>query len=47
VTASSTPTVVAVCVKPGAGLVVTGDPDHIVTLAAAVPAVRIRVTRSG
>jgi hypothetical protein len=37
--------VVAVCIPPGAGLVVTGDPDDIATLAGAVPAVRIRVTR--
>jgi predicted nucleic acid-binding protein len=36
--------VVAVCIPPGGGLVVTSDPDDIVALAAAVPAVRIRVT---
>ncbi|HEV7535908.1 MAG TPA: type II toxin-antitoxin system VapC family toxin [Acidimicrobiia bacterium] len=37
--------VVAVCIPAGAGLVVTSDPDDIAALAAAVPAVRIRVTR--
>ena len=37
--------VVAVCIPPGAGLVVTSDPDDIVTLAGAVPAVRIRITQ--
>ena len=36
--------VVAVCIPPGGGLVVTSDPDDIAALAAAVPAVRIRVT---
>lgn len=39
--------VVAVCIPAGAGLVVTSDPDDIVALAAAVPAVRIRVTHPG
>lgn len=33
--------VVAVCVPAGGGLVVTSEPDDIVELAAAVPAVRI------
>lgn len=36
--------VVAVCVAPGGGLVVTSDPDDIAELAAAVPAARIRTT---
>jgi len=35
--------VVAVCIPPGGGLVVTSDPDDIVALAAAAPAARIRV----
>jgi hypothetical protein len=35
------------CGRQGAGLVVTSDPDDIATLAAAVPAVRIRVTHPG
>ena len=37
--------VVAVCVAPGGGLVVTSDPDDIAELATAVPAARIRTTR--
>lgn len=36
--------VVAVCVVPGGGLVVTSDPDDIAELATAVPAARIRTT---
>ena len=36
--------VVAVCIPAGGGLVVTSDPDDILTLATAAPAVRIRVT---
>lgn len=36
--------VVAVCAPAGGGLVVTSDPVDIMALAAAVPAVRIRVT---
>ena len=36
--------VVAVCIPPGGGLVVTSDPDDVVALASAVPAIRIRVT---
>jgi hypothetical protein len=36
--------VVAVCLPAGGGLVVTSDPDDIAALAAAVPAVRVRVT---
>jgi predicted nucleic acid-binding protein len=35
--------VVAVCVPPGGGLVVTSDPDDILDLAGVVPAARIRV----
>jgi predicted nucleic acid-binding protein len=38
--------VVAVCVPPGGGLVVTSDPDDIVALAASVPAARVRVARA-
>jgi len=37
--------VVAVCVAPGGGLVVTSDPDDIAELATAVPAARVRTTR--
>jgi predicted nucleic acid-binding protein len=37
--------VVAVCVRAGGGLVVTSDPDDVLALAAAVPAVRIRTAR--
>lgn len=37
--------VVAVCVPPGGGLVVTSDPDDIAELASAVPAARIRTAR--
>ena len=37
--------VVASCVRPGGGLVVTSDPDDILELADAVPAVRVRVAR--
>jgi len=36
--------VVALCVPPGGGLVVTSDPADIAQLAAAVPAARIRTT---
>lgn len=36
--------VVAVCVVSGGGLVVTGDPSDVVTLAEGVPATRIRTT---
>lgn len=35
--------VVAVCVASGGGLVATSDPDDILELAGAVPAVRVRV----
>lgn len=35
--------VVACCVPPGGGLVVTRDPNDILELADAVPAVRVRV----
>ncbi len=37
--------VVAVCLSPGAGLVVTAGPDDISHLAGAVPAVRVRTVR--
>jgi predicted nucleic acid-binding protein len=37
--------VVAVCVPPGGGLVVTSESDDIVALATAVPAARVRVAR--
>jgi predicted nucleic acid-binding protein len=37
--------VVAVCVPPGGGLVVTSDPDDIMVLATAVPAARVRIIR--
>ena len=39
--------VVAVCIPPGGGLVVTSDPDDITALAAAAPAARIRVIHPG
>lgn len=37
--------VVACCIGPGGGLVVTSDPGDILELAEAVPAVRVRVAR--
>jgi predicted nucleic acid-binding protein len=36
---------VALCVPPGGGLVATSDPDDILGLAVAVPAVRVRTVR--
>lgn len=36
--------VVALCVAPGGGLVVTSDPNDMAALAEAVPAVRVRTT---